>query len=220
MGATPDHENKEVNLGIIITPMLDMAFQLLAFFVMTYHPSALEGHIMGELLPPETEDYVDKKKEKQGAGALTTRKAAEEELSGDDDIIKVSDEIKLRVIAHQEGTPSQHMKPGMPYQIKLKTPAASGYETVCDFTDPEIDPNKSNDSKYVAQKVDQYIKRGLVDLLERMVVLRKEVGEAKANVKLHPDGNLKHYYFVSIYDSCKKSGFKKVNFVAPSLGGQ
>jgi len=40
-----------VNLGLIITPMLDMAFQLLSFFIMTYHPSALEGHIDGNLLP-------------------------------------------------------------------------------------------------------------------------------------------------------------------------
>ncbi len=28
-----------------ITPMLDMAFQLLMFFILTYHPSALEGHM-------------------------------------------------------------------------------------------------------------------------------------------------------------------------------
>ena len=28
-----------------ITPMLDMAFQLLTFFIMTYRPSALEGHM-------------------------------------------------------------------------------------------------------------------------------------------------------------------------------
>jgi biopolymer transport protein ExbD len=28
-----------------ITPMLDMAFQLLAFFLLTYHPSALEGQV-------------------------------------------------------------------------------------------------------------------------------------------------------------------------------
>jgi len=33
----------EVNLPI--TPMLDMAFQLLAFFIMSYHPSALEGQM-------------------------------------------------------------------------------------------------------------------------------------------------------------------------------
>jgi len=29
-------------IAVFITPMLDMAFQLLAFFVMTYHPSQLE----------------------------------------------------------------------------------------------------------------------------------------------------------------------------------
>ena len=41
-----------VQLGMIITPMLDMAFQVLFFFVMNYHPAALEGHIDGNLLPP------------------------------------------------------------------------------------------------------------------------------------------------------------------------
>src|SRR5438477_11186925 len=42
-----------VQLSLIITPMLDMSFQILAFFIMTYHPSALEGHIPGSLVPPE-----------------------------------------------------------------------------------------------------------------------------------------------------------------------
>lgn len=37
-----------------ITPMLDMAFQLLTFFIFTYHPSALEGH-MDLTLPAATE---------------------------------------------------------------------------------------------------------------------------------------------------------------------
>ena len=37
-----------------ITPMLDMSFQILSFFIMTYHPSALEGHIPGSLAPPES----------------------------------------------------------------------------------------------------------------------------------------------------------------------
>lgn len=31
--------------NIPVTPMLDMAFQLLAFFILTYHPSDLEGQI-------------------------------------------------------------------------------------------------------------------------------------------------------------------------------
>src|SRR5262249_4304283 len=41
-----------VNLGMVITPMLDMSFQLMAFFIMTYHPSDLEGRVEGKLLPP------------------------------------------------------------------------------------------------------------------------------------------------------------------------
>jgi biopolymer transport protein ExbD len=41
-----------VNLGLIVTPMLDMSFQILSFFIMTYNPSALEGHIPGSLAPP------------------------------------------------------------------------------------------------------------------------------------------------------------------------
>jgi biopolymer transport protein ExbD len=43
-----------VNLGLIITPMLDMSFQILAFFIMTYHPSALEGHLSGSLVGRES----------------------------------------------------------------------------------------------------------------------------------------------------------------------
>jgi biopolymer transport protein ExbD len=45
-----------------ITPMLDMAFQLLAFFVMTYHPSDLEGQ-MDLSLPSEVITRAEKKED-------------------------------------------------------------------------------------------------------------------------------------------------------------
>ena len=45
-----------------ITPMLDMAFQLLAFFVMTYHPSDLEGQ-MDLRLPSEAITRAEKKED-------------------------------------------------------------------------------------------------------------------------------------------------------------
>ena len=45
------HEKSEVELGRVITPMLDMSFQILFFFVIIYRPSALEGQ-MEMLLPP------------------------------------------------------------------------------------------------------------------------------------------------------------------------
>jgi biopolymer transport protein ExbD len=57
-------EESGVNLGLIITPMLDMSFQILAFFVMTYHPSALEGHFDIKLLPPKNLATKDVKADK------------------------------------------------------------------------------------------------------------------------------------------------------------
>jgi biopolymer transport protein ExbD len=42
-----------------ITPMLDMAFQLLAFFIFTYHPSDLEGQ-MDLSLPSEAISKADR----------------------------------------------------------------------------------------------------------------------------------------------------------------
>ena len=37
---------------IQVTPMLDMAFQLLAFFILTYQPAPVEGLFAMNLLPP------------------------------------------------------------------------------------------------------------------------------------------------------------------------
>jgi biopolymer transport protein ExbD len=47
-----------------VTPMLDMAFQLLAFFVMTYHPSSFEGQ-MELSLPSEPVAQAQKPDEMQ-----------------------------------------------------------------------------------------------------------------------------------------------------------
>jgi biopolymer transport protein ExbD len=36
---------QEVNLAMMVTPMLDMTFQLLAFFIITFKPTPLEGQM-------------------------------------------------------------------------------------------------------------------------------------------------------------------------------
>ena len=41
----------EPDLNQVITPMLDLAFQVLLFFIMTYHPSQLEEGQMDLSLP-------------------------------------------------------------------------------------------------------------------------------------------------------------------------
>jgi biopolymer transport protein ExbD len=44
-------KKSEQSLDIPITPMLDMAFQLLTFFILTYHPMPSEGQFVMNLMP-------------------------------------------------------------------------------------------------------------------------------------------------------------------------
>lgn len=44
-------KSKHQEVDIPITPMLDMAFQLLTFFILTYHPAPQEGQFSMNLLP-------------------------------------------------------------------------------------------------------------------------------------------------------------------------
>ena len=44
-------KKRQEDVEVPITPMLDMAFQLLTFFVLTYHPSPAEGQFQMSLLP-------------------------------------------------------------------------------------------------------------------------------------------------------------------------
>ena len=43
----------EEDVEIPVTPMLDMAFQLLTFFILTYRPLPSEGQFLMNLLPPQ-----------------------------------------------------------------------------------------------------------------------------------------------------------------------
>jgi len=52
------HKNRKVQTAEVepdlpITPMLDMSFQLLSFFIMTFHPTPTEGQIAMTLPPAE-----------------------------------------------------------------------------------------------------------------------------------------------------------------------
>src|SRR2546430_8717277 len=96
-----------VNLALIVTPMLDMAFQLLAFFVMTYHPSALEGsYKISQVLPPE---------KKVGAAGPKDKK---DELPGDIEP-KLSDVVLVSVKATTRGQFPERTE-GEIYRVYLK----------------------------------------------------------------------------------------------------
>ena len=47
------HVRRAEEPTVQIAPMLDMAFQLLTFFILTYHPMPSEGQFVMNLLPPQ-----------------------------------------------------------------------------------------------------------------------------------------------------------------------
>jgi biopolymer transport protein ExbD len=82
-----------VNLGLIVTPMLDMSFQILAFFIMTYHPSALEGHLAGSLAARE--------------GGSPLRPPAIEEVFVDPDLLADVPTVIVKTSGVTPGTPDK-----------------------------------------------------------------------------------------------------------------
>jgi biopolymer transport protein ExbD len=114
-----------VNLGLIITPMLDMAFQLLAFFVMTYHPHATEGHIDGKLLPPTNVQPAGKKEKKDTFDAPVDR-----DPDAKDNLI-----VTIKGVAKGQ-TEGRHNE-GEPTRILLKRPENAGQPDTIADTDIE-----------------------------------------------------------------------------------
>src|SRR5437667_7632154 len=114
-----DRGEMGVNLGIIITPMLDMAFQVLAFFIMTYHPSALEGYFDIKMLPPENRASKGEKDTSKDPGIDTPP-----ELT---DVLTVY--VKMVGRGQTEGTEFQGIafprSEGDPSRIELKRPEES-----------------------------------------------------------------------------------------------
>ena len=53
MGRHKRMGTEQVEADLPITPMLDMSFQLLAFFIMTFHPAPTEAQIAMTLPPPD-----------------------------------------------------------------------------------------------------------------------------------------------------------------------
>jgi len=180
-------EGEGVALGMVITPMLDMSFQLMAFFIMTYHPSALEAHIDGKLLPPAKVASVGpaspKKDEKDPPPAQ------------DEDPEKAKMTIRVIVKAVAKGKTEGKKGEGEPSQIQLKRPEKTEAETISD-TDTPLDV-------------------GLKRLKEELMKIRKGADGDRTNVTIDADPDLKYGYFIQVQDTCKAARFPAIGFAAP-----
>ena len=170
--------------------MLDMSFQILAFFIMTYHPAAMEGHIPGSLIPPE--DYAKKSKDNNPT-------PAEQALSVPDDLLdpSLNEAVTVVVKSAMKGDANAgDALEGSPSQIFIRTSLETEKDIVADVGVP----------------LDQAMKK----LEARLKDLAKK-GSSKANLKIAADGDLRQQYVMMVYDTCKKAGFDKIHFVPPPV---
>ncbi len=215
-----------VNLGIVITPMLDMSFQLLAFFIMTYHPSALEAHIDGKLLPPPTIALAS------GPGTPPPKKdnpLPVDQKPDDEEIVRVS--IRKDYAQGNEG-------PNQPFDllVELKKQGVAitpqpvlrvPYPNAADFRDSQ-DPSAEEQNelkKPPAQRDPARVPRlralhaaflkGLDGLRAELVKTRKELAADRRTVIVDPAPNILYGYFIAVQDACKGAGFDSVGFGAP-----
>ena len=75
-GASVVKKRRQEEVQIPITPMLDMAFQLLTFFILTYRPAPAEGQFSMNLLPAQPATAIAKEAPKD----VTTNDALPTEL--------------------------------------------------------------------------------------------------------------------------------------------
>lgn len=189
-----------VQLSLIVTPMLDMSFQILAFFIMTYHPSALEGHIPGSLVPPE--NFAKKSNEPNINPNENLLSVPPEDL-----LPELQDAITVHVKAIQKGEEVGTRVEGSPAQIFIKTTLETEKQLIADVN---LDLKKE-----ALPRLDARLK----DMLKR--------GATKnTNIKIAADGDLRQQYVMMIYDTIKGAkikdgdktvGFEKVHFVPPPV---
>jgi biopolymer transport protein ExbD len=171
-----------------ITPMLDMAFQLLAFFIMTYNPSDLEGQLdLG--LPSDAEKAAHKKEDVNPMAKAD--KDPEPEFPSD---------LTISVRAVLGGDYAGNISSIFVRNI-------SGAET-------PIKPLRKTAVK--SGKVEDQEDQDLLDGLGAYLEEAKATVTNKEAVKIQADGALKIRKVLRIMDVCRKHGFAKISFVPPS----
>lgn len=138
-----------VETDLPITPMLDLAFQVLLFFIMTYHPSQLEGQ-MDLVLPDAAQAQAAKLKDadpRQSAPgdlelpAEITVLVKTQETSRDGSISRISVQgtVSNKDVADPEELRKylQSLRPGLANQndIKVQADSALKYGAVMDIMD-------------------------------------------------------------------------------------
>jgi biopolymer transport protein ExbD len=168
-----------------ITPMLDMAFQLLTFFIFTYHPSGMEGQ-MELLLPSPGEKAAHKKEEID----LTKAPETEPELPLD-----LAVEVK-----------SSETDPNT-YSLFL-------VEGVTRTPIPDKDALTKHLAKLYQAKEKDINEKAAAQPPAKQEAFKQEEFK-KLGVKLQGDSKLRWRLVIEVMDACRDAKFGNISFAQP-----
>ncbi len=177
--------NGEVPLPI--TPMLDMAFQLLAFFIMTYSPSDLEGQL-DQGLPAEAEKAAHKKEDVK----MDAKTDANPDLEPPSD-------LRMAIRALQGGDFKGNIS-------SIHVNNIAGAET-------NIKPVRRAVVKN--GKVEDQEEADLLNGLDAYLKEAKKTVKNTEGIEVKASANLKIKNVLRVQDVCRRNGFVKVRFTPP-----
>jgi biopolymer transport protein ExbD len=173
----------ESRVQVAVTPFLDFAFQLLAFFLVTSHPSLPEGE-MDLALPTEkpavanessSTDLVKNIGEQDDVPVEQPQVTVLIDTYAEGDNVGKIKEIFLSIAASAEGKPEE--------RIPI---AAEGWD--------------ADNVKPLMQKLQEQLKK------------LRETLTNKKDIIMKADRKLKWQYIVKVRDACEKAGFSNANF--------
>jgi biopolymer transport protein ExbD len=183
----------EVALGRVVIPMLDMSFQILFFFIITFNPNELEGQ-MTMNLPKSGQAKA------QAPESVDLSKPSDTELDIPSDFVVV-----LRAYNANEGG-----------RLRSVTVTIRDAEKITDVgTEKDLDASdlKAVDVRNRIRK----LMDKLQDELKKKYDAKKAADPSKAtdNVKLEANGTAKQGVVIAAMDACLRAGYTQVGFAPP-----
>jgi biopolymer transport protein ExbD len=186
-----------VNLGLIITPMLDMAFQLMAFFIMTFQPMSEEKNIVGILLPAQGDEQV--KQQAPGKGPAQPKDKLPQPADhkpGGDAVLGQDNPIPkdvVRVILEPAGSAhaADAARSSEPGALKVKFPEDAAPRQL------SADKDFAAGLKKLAKELDGW------------------PGKANGKLQIEVPPDLRYAYFIQVQDVCRAAKYREIGFPKP-----
>ena len=177
-----------------ITPMLDMAFQLLAFFILTYHPSALEGQVALAL---------------PAAGQAKAKDLKDVSADAIPDVdIEPPSEMTVVIKRRQGGDgPPDHY---LIETLQGSSPTLATLTALSGYLRNDFERLKKERSLEL-RELQRKQTAGRLTETERKHL--KQLTEYP--IKIRPDAPVKFAYVVEVMDACARIGFNGIGFAPP-----